>query len=88
MSATKERIPFVAAYDFDKLTENALTQCEYGCCKICDTVRYLEGARYIDPRASSLGATYKQLAYIAHRVGMTKEEQPAKRIPDGTLRTE
>ena len=74
--STITRIPFNTGRTFDEITTFALRNMKQGCgCKTCEALAYLEGAEYRDPRGSSMGATYKQLAYIAHQIGMSKNQR-------------
>jgi hypothetical protein len=74
-----ERVPFDPFADFASLTDRALSMANavaepYGYLlrQVADCRPAHEGVLYDQQRR---GATYKQLAAIAHRVGMTKAER-------------
>ena len=78
-SDVASRIPFDEFSDFEVLTDRAVTMASavaepYGYLlrQVADCYRVSEGALYDQQRC---GASYKSLAAIGHRVGMTKTER-------------
>ena len=77
---TEQRIAYpsrcLAVQVFNETRDRALDtarKCEG--VKVLEPFLYLEGAECPDNTAAFEGATYKSLAYIAHRVGMSAEER-------------
>ena len=78
MSQTTERVPVpdgLTPADFDRITWRAVTWARGVRAPFSGLLMMLEDAEPRGTAAETYGPTYKQLAYIAHRVGMTKEQR-------------